>query len=235
MKKILVLLLVLGVGVFLGRSFDGDTNAALATECANQNGDVNGDNMRDIADAVYILNWLFNQGPEPEPICIMGGAALPDTGQTTCYDEAGLVVNCETGDCFGQDGFKATGCPTAGRFVDNMDGTVMDTCSGLMWQQDTGNDGNALNWCSALDYCESLDFAGHTDWRMPNVRELQSIADYQLFDPAIDSLFGALSSFYWSSTSYAEFPAVAWLVVFSFGGGNEGSGRRLARAVRSAP
>jgi len=66
-------------------------------------------------------------------------------------------------------------------------------------------------WCDALAYCENLDFAGHDDWRLPNVRELQSIVDYGRFNPSIDPVFGACSAWGWSSTSYANNPLYAWL------------------------
>ena len=49
------------------------------------------------------------------------------------------------------------------------------------------------------------------------MRELQSIVDYGLFGPAIDPVFGALSFFYWSSTSRAGFPGGAWFVHFGRG------------------
>ncbi len=237
MKRILVLLLALGVGVALGRMFDADTSTAEAQQCADQNGDVNADSTRDIADAIYFLEWLFNDGRGPEPLCPTGGGtALPDSGQTTCYDEDGIIIDCATGSCAGQDGFYQTGCSAAGRFIDNGDGTVTDTCTGLMWQQDTGNEGNSLTWCDALAYCESLEDGSHDDWRLPNVRELQSIVDYGLFDPAIDPVFSASSSFYWSSTSIASSRDVAWFIGFDLGGifdlkGSDG----LVRAVRTAP
>ncbi|MBI4583857.1 MAG: DUF1566 domain-containing protein [Planctomycetes bacterium] len=52
-----------------------------------------------------------------------------------------------------------------------------------MWQKelaDVNGDGqhevkDSTNWCNALAYCENLNFARHEDWRLPNVRELQSI------------------------------------------------------------
>ena len=33
-------------------------------------------------------------------------------------------------------------------------------------------------WHDALAYCENLDLGGHDDWRLPNVKELQSIVNY---------------------------------------------------------
>jgi len=126
--------------------------------------------------------------------------------------------------------------------------SVTDNCTGLMWQKETsdtnGNgqlhDGNdALRWCDALAYSENLTFAGHEDWRLPNVRELQSIVDYGRFSWAIDPVFRALSEPYWSSTSYAASPILAWVIFFEDGlvGGAVGAGakesRNYVRAVRS--
>ena len=67
------------------------------------------------------------------------GSSLPATGQTTCYDTEGNVINCGSAEWPGQDGFYQAGCPSAGRFVDNGDGTVTDSCTGLVWQKDTAD------------------------------------------------------------------------------------------------
>jgi hypothetical protein len=96
-----------------------------------------------------------------------------------------------------------------------------------MWQKrtaDVDNDGQAtsndvLPWCNALNFCLNLGLAGHNDWRLPNVRELESIVDYGRVNPAIAPVFSSLSGRYWSSTSIeGTNPVGAWLVEFSFGG-----------------
>ena len=100
----------------------------------------------------------------------------------------------------GQDGSYQTGCETAGRFQDNTDGTVTDLCTGLMWTQDIVDADNSgvrdvddqVNWCAALNACESLNFAGHTDWRLPSIRELESIVDYSVLPEQVAP--GALST-----------------------------------------
>jgi len=147
-------------------------------------------------------------------------------------------VSCSTGPCAGQDAFYDTGCLAAGRFVDNGDDTITDNCTGLMWQKVTGNGTTAINWCNALAYCENLDFAGNTDWRLPNVRELQSIADYGFSTPAVDPSFViAESDCYWSSTSLDNNPFLAWCVNFNVGA-IIGTGKGTAlfvRAVRATP
>lgn len=67
----------------------------------------------------------------------------------------------------------------------------------------TIDDGDRQNWCEALAYCENLTFAGHDDWRLPNIRELQSIVDYGRFTLAIDPHFGRLAVGTWSSLERA--------------------------------
>ena len=111
------------------------------------------------------------------------------------------------------------GGQSAALFTDNGNGTVTDSRTGLMWQQ--GEPGN-MTWDSALSYCEGLPLGGHTDWRLPNIKELESINDDTRYNPAIDTSFfpGAYASGYWSSTTYAYYPNNAWSVYFYVGNGN---------------
>jgi uncharacterized membrane protein len=170
---------------------------------------------------------------------------LPATGQTKCYGVAGSGIDCQSADFPGQDGFYQSGCPIDGRYKDNGDGTVSDLCTGLMWQKDSADvngdgtiDGSdAINWQAALKYCDALDFAGHSDWRLPNVRELQSIVDYGRVDsPAIDPVFGAWTAEWWSSSTDVNDPQQAWLVAFNVGNAGIGSVEKgnsyYVRAVR---
>jgi len=101
-------------------------------------------------------------------------------------------------------------------FVDNEDGTVTDNATGLMWQQ--GEQGYMI-WEQALNYCEGLNLANKTDWRLPNIKELESITDDTKYNPAIDRAFfpNAYASDYWSSTTFAYGPYGAWGVGF-YGG-----------------
>jgi len=191
------------------------------------NGDVNGSGAIDIADAVYLLSFLFAQGPAPREIldcpacnscCGTGTAGVPDTGQTLCYDAMGTMIDCNDESWPGQDGFYESGCPQAGRFADNGDGTVTDTCTGLMWQK-TPPPGTR-SWQSALAYCEDLDLAGYGDWRLPNVRELLSILDYGVWAPSLDPVFHPGTAFgywYWSSTTAEDLTSYAWIVGFYVG------------------
>jgi uncharacterized repeat protein (TIGR01451 family) len=87
-------------------------------------------------------------------------------------------------------------------FVNNGNGTVTDNSTGLTWQR--GEPG-VMTWGSALTYCEGLSLGGQTNWRLPNIRELVSLADFTRYYPAINTSFfpKASSDYYWSSTTEA--------------------------------
>lgn len=150
---------------------------------------------------------------------------LPDTGQHTCYDDQGNEITCpEPGEPFyGQDAQYQGPEPA---YQDNGDGTVTDLNTGLIWMQntaDTDEDGDIdsndeLEWQPACDYCADLSYAGHSDWRIPNRRELASIVDYGRSYPAINPVFGCRSSIYWSGSARAGDPGGAWGVGFGSGG-----------------
>jgi hypothetical protein len=207
-----VLGLTLGIGGMLLVPH-GAPDVVSAQGKPSGNGDVNGDEKINIADAIYTLSYLFAEGPAPEAIECAGG--LLATGQTKCYDTGGAEIDCTSADFPGQDGFYQKGCPTADRFVDNRDGTVTDRCTNLMWQKDTA--AGAYSWQEALQYCEGLELGGHDDWRLPNLRELASIVEYGRVDPSIDPIFGAGSLYYWSSTTHTLDAKNAWRVYFSYG------------------
>jgi hypothetical protein len=248
MKKVLAVSVLLIIGFVLGVSWKEMAVHAAGGGIPAGNGDVNGDGSIDISDAVYLLSSLFLGGKEPVQIeCPPpGGKGLPATGQTRCYDSVGNVIDCASTDFPRQDGAYQAGCPSEERFLDNGDGTVTDKCTGLIWQKETADidedgaigDGDLLNWQDALKYCESLDLADHRNWRLPNMRELQSIIDYGRINPAIDPIFGTALDWYWSSTSYVDSSVYAWGVRFNSGhvgdSGHDGKVLRYyVRAVRS--
>jgi hypothetical protein len=163
---------------------------------------------------------------------------LPKTGQEVCYNATNQTVSCSDSARYGQDALYSDpagsydyGC-TRGegswanwnadghRFTNNGDGTVTDHATGLMWVANStaAGRGETYNWANALNASENLTYAGHDDWHLPNVRELQSIVDYGTYNPAIDTnFFVAQSSFYWPSTTNANNPTNAWNVNFNNG------------------
>jgi len=104
-------------------------------------------------------------------------------------------------------------------FADNQDGTVTDHATGLMWSRD--DSGSGMDWKDALAWVAARNaeaYLGHADWRLPEVKELQSIVDYTRSpdttnSAAIDPVFACTSitneagepdyPHYWSSTTHA--------------------------------
>ncbi len=71
-------------------------------------------------------------------------------------------------------GAKST---NAHNYQNNGDGTITDLDTGLMWTQLPGP---ATTWDAALSYAENLSLGGYSDWRLPNIKELQTLTDYTL-------------------------------------------------------
>lgn len=147
-----------------------------------------------------------------------GPAPEPQTGQTLCYDSDGIQRDC-TGT--GEDGEyqKGVSWPNP-RFTDHFDGTVTDNLTGLMWTKDAQQISGTMTWQAALDACNSLDYAGYDDWRLPNLREMQSVVDYgqyPVLPPGHPFINTALDVYWTSSSRAAASPAVAWIVNLSDG------------------
>jgi len=71
------------------------------------------------------------------------------------------------------------------RYTDNRDGTISDTRTGLMWEEGYAYNetGNYVDWYDANDYIDRLNekqLGGHTDWRLPDKLELQSLYELGL-------------------------------------------------------
>ena len=180
---------------------------------------------------------------------LAGCQALPvaqprKSGQTTCWDPADTSDPIATIPCegSGQDGATATG--VAFDYTDNGDGTITDNNTGLMWEkQDNSNVGglagihdkdNFYTWANAFVKISDLNssaFAGHSDWRFPNIRELETLKDFGRGLPAIDPVFHTnciagctiatcsctRTDFYSSSSTYGDNPSNAWGVFFYSG------------------
>jgi hypothetical protein len=115
------------------------------------------------------------------------------------------------------------------RYRDNGDGTITDLNTKLVWEKkvisshclhcvdDVYTFSEAQKWINDVNAEEGKGFAGHNDWRLPNVKELESIVDYGQSYPAIDPAMGPMAaSSYWSSTSpsFETYAAAEWAVNF---------------------
>ena len=172
------------------------------------------DMLQDIYDVVVDTNSKVDK---------VEGVLIQKTGQTTSY---------ATGD----DGDLKEGMAWPDpRFFDNEDGTVTDYLTGLIWLKDANctkfysddnNGENLRGWSAALTvvnllasgHCGLSDGSSAEEWRLPNVRELQSLVDYGKYGPALpsDHHFQNVQSLnfggYWSSTTLLQTTNSAWYV-----------------------
>ena len=150
--------------------------------------------------------------PTTLPYCVV------DTGQTQCFTDKGQLLKVpKPGEpFFGQDAFYQGPKPS---YRDNKDGTVTDRNTGLMWQKTPEQD-KKLTYPEAVACARKCSLAGHTDWRLPTIKELYSLIDFngncraQPPVPYIDTRyfdfrFGdeakgerLIDSQYWSSNEY---------------------------------
>jgi len=133
-------------------------------------------------------------------------------------------------------------------FHDNGDGTITDRATGLTWSR--ADSGQAMNWQDALAWAEKKNaekLFGHDDWRLPSVKELQSIVDYSRApdtsqSPAIDPIFtcSVITNeafqvdypFYWSATTHAGLRGGGSAMYVAFG---RAAGWMFARAIVGGP
>ncbi|MCW0398742.1 hypothetical protein NB688_000556 [Xanthomonas sacchari] len=68
--------------------------------------------------------------------------------------------------------------------------------------------------------CKSLTLAGHNDWELPTIDQLQLVIDRSRHNPAINTDFfrDIENDWYWSTTPAAWSSASAWVVDFGYGG-----------------
>lgn len=208
----LVRLVVVLLPILAAPSLCGAQSAATASSCP---GDLNNDGRVTVDEILTVVTAALGECPTPGP---SQGPVLLQTGETQCDQGAGTLGACP-GSPSGQDAAVAAGVHHS--YADNGDGTVVDNVTGLMWEQ-LANDHsihdveNTYSWYAAFQKITTLNtsaFAGHSDWRLPNRRELESLVDAGTAHPAMDPVFNTgLSAYFWSSTTYQDVPTNAWAV-----------------------
>lgn len=113
-------------------------------------------------------------------------------------------------------------------FIDHGDGTVTHQRTGLIWKQcpeglhgpdcDQGTVTD-MTWSEALVHASSHEFASHSNWRLPNIKELASIAETACYASAINlSIFpNDQGWFAWSSSPDTNNSDFAWSFSFYYG------------------
>ena len=149
---------------------------------------------------------------------------LARTGQNTCWDPndssaSGTVVACNGS---GTDGALQKGVPLPSpRFFDNVNGTITDSLTGLIWPRNAGcfsnisSQGQALTLAKTLAHgtCDLIDGSAPGDWRLPNRKEMRSLVDYG--GTWLAEFTGSPPhGWYWTSDSYAVPPDTSqkWVV-----------------------
>jgi hypothetical protein len=141
-----------------------------------------------------------------------GAVDLPRTGQADSYAP-------------GDDGALQTGMEWPDpRFVHNGDGTITDSLTGLMWTQTANPSGGGLTWANAMAWIAAMNRGeqenlGHTDWRMPNIIEIESLVHAGQANPAAwlnSQGFSHVpednewSHFFWSSSGSGSYAKIIW-------------------------
>jgi hypothetical protein len=96
---------------------------------------------------------------------------------------------------------------------------VLDKETGLVWEQSP--DTTRRNWDLARVRCIDKDVGGRKGWRLPSIPELASLVDPSQSNPALPArhpFTNVQSANYWSATTLADGPSVAWAVGFGNGG-----------------
>lgn len=156
-------------------------------------------------------------------------AQLPQTGQAKCYNVYGSEIPCADSEQDGQ--FKKGAAWPDPRFSNNGDQTVTDRLTGLIWTRD-GNapgpgacgPGTDKAWQDGLDYVKCLNannYLEHSDWRLPNRKELFSLINYGQSNTAAwlnsTGFTNVKGSMYWTSSTFAGYPGQAWFINMWFG------------------
>jgi hypothetical protein len=103
-----------------------------------------------------------------------------------------------------------------GRFLP-AEGKVYDRHTRLEWAATDPAASAPASWTAALDSIRRMNEAalhGHADWRLPNVRELESLIDLRRHSPALSAghPFVRVPEGCWSSTTSVYQPGYAWVV-----------------------
>jgi hypothetical protein len=98
------------------------------------------------------------------------------------------------------------------------DTLVRDNETGLVWDRDP--DTGTGVWTSAISGCAQREVGGRKGWSLPMREQLASLVDNDNSDPALPTdhpFLNVQSAFYWSASTTAGNPSVAWFVHFDSG------------------
>ncbi len=99
---------------------------------------------------------------------------IVDTGQARIFSDHGQLLRAPSiGEAFyGQDGMYEGLAPA---YKDNGDGTITDLNTGLVWVKARGT---KVTFADAVTGAAKCRVGGHADWRMPTIKELYSLINF---------------------------------------------------------
>ena len=98
---------------------------------------------------------------------------IVDTSVSDYYNNTSIISAPSTGEAFyGQDAQYIGNQPS---YTNNGDGTITDNVTGLMWEQDMGT---KISYEAAFTKAANSTLGGYTDWRVPTIKELYSLANF---------------------------------------------------------
>ena len=106
-----------------------------------------------------------------ESICQTLTYPIVGTGVTTCFGNVALIA-CPVSTT---DSFYGQFPGTFASYHDNADGTISDLVTGLMWVKSRGS---KTTWDSAMLKAHYCTVGGYSDWRVPTIKELFSLINY---------------------------------------------------------
>lgn len=129
------------------------------------------------------------------------GVKVSRTGQKTCYGEKAALVPC--GNTCRESRFSAK------------DNVATDRLTGLMWSVDAIIGLKPVTWEAAARMVKKMNedgAFGFSDWRIPHIRELDSLVDLGMHTPALPAghPFRNIKDFYWSGTTSMYETRYAW-------------------------
>ena len=171
-------------------------------------------------------NKSLSESPKDDVI-----AGIVNPFNSRCYDWKGDRIPCDFKRQYAELlSEKAIPDP---RFIDNKDGTVTDSLTGLIWLKNTNCFG-MLDWRNAVMAVKGLkegdcgpdpslvlsDGSSAGDWRLPTMGELCTLIDFSRRDPALPRghlFYNVPSGYHWSFTRLDSHPEMVWIVYIESG------------------